>query len=274
MDADWVEDISSKNQSERNKLEVELKTYQSNMIKESIRMAHRDLGDFYRAAGDDSTALKHYTKSREFCTASQHVLEMCVSVLELLIEQRNYAHIPTYVFKADAALDVASSLAGSSASAQGQTQASAGSAPQQLHKKAGGGQGQASPEREKVQTKLDVATGIASLGQGYFEKAAVTFLKLGPPKALDDWNGKIITPSDIAIYGTLCALASLSRSAIKTLILESDGFGVYLEQEPYVRELVDAYMGSRFKSVLQMLERYSVSGSRDILTLFVMCERC
>jgi len=46
-------------------------------------MAHRDLGDFYRATGDYSSALKHYTKSREFCTTSQHVLDMCMSVLEV-----------------------------------------------------------------------------------------------------------------------------------------------------------------------------------------------
>lgn len=46
-------------------------------------MAHRDLGSFYRATGDYPTALKHYTKSREFCTTSQHVLDMCLSVLEV-----------------------------------------------------------------------------------------------------------------------------------------------------------------------------------------------
>lgn len=102
VDAAWAEQVTARNVQERNKLEVELKTYQSNMIKESIRvsalclanvqmqtlsdssqMAHRDLGNFYRSVGDDSTALKHYTKSREFCTVSQHVLEMCLSVLEV-----------------------------------------------------------------------------------------------------------------------------------------------------------------------------------------------
>lgn len=46
-------------------------------------MAYRDLGEFYRETGDHAAALKHYTKSREFCTTSQHVLEMCLSVLEV-----------------------------------------------------------------------------------------------------------------------------------------------------------------------------------------------
>jgi len=47
------------------------------------QMAHRDLGDHYRLTADHANALKHYTKSREFCTTSQHVLEMCLSILEV-----------------------------------------------------------------------------------------------------------------------------------------------------------------------------------------------
>lgn len=38
VDQKWMDEVQVKNQSERNKLEVELKTYQSNMIKESIRV--------------------------------------------------------------------------------------------------------------------------------------------------------------------------------------------------------------------------------------------
>jgi len=41
-------------------------------------------------------------------------------------------------------------------------------------------------------------------------------------------------------------------------VLENSIFGVYIEQEPYVRELIEAYMGSNFKSVLELLSQYSV----------------
>jgi COP9 signalosome complex subunit 1 len=67
-----------------------------------------------------------------------------------------------------------------------------------------------------------------------------------------------VAPGDIAIYGTLCALATLSRNAIKAQLLENATFAVYLEHEPYVRELIGAYMGSDFKTALQLLSRYSV----------------
>lgn len=46
-------------------------------------MAHRDLGNFYRMIGDENAALKHYTKSREYCTSSQQMLDMCLSFLEV-----------------------------------------------------------------------------------------------------------------------------------------------------------------------------------------------
>ncbi|KAI0357031.1 G protein pathway suppressor 1 [Trametes cingulata] len=251
QDQRWIDETNLKNMAERTKLEVELKTYSSNMIKESIRMAHRDLGDFFRAVGDHNSALKHYTKSREFCTTSQHVLDMCMSVIELLMEQRNYSHIATYVFKAESALDAASAVRG-----QTGPEAPAGSAQANKEKR--------NAEREKVQTKLDVATALSHFGQSNYEKAAQTFLKAGPVKGLEDWSGKLIAPGDIAIYATLSALATFSRPAIRTQILDNDNFGMYIEQEPYIRELLESYMNNRFKNVLEILERYSTRHYVDI----------
>ena len=132
-----------------------------------------------------------------------------------------------------------------------------------------------SAERDNVQSKLDLATALSHLASTSYEKAAISFLKIGPPKDLGDWIGKVsfsltigllllniifqlVAPGDIAIYGTLCALATFQRSAIKSKILENSIFGSYIEQEPYMRELIEAYMKSNFKVVLELLSRYSV----------------
>lgn len=79
----WIEETNERNNAERRKLEVELKTYTGNMIKESIRMAYRDLSTFFRAAGSFEGSLRHLTKSREYCSSTQDMLEMCLSVLEV-----------------------------------------------------------------------------------------------------------------------------------------------------------------------------------------------
>ena len=77
-----------------------------------------------------------------------------------------------------------------------------------------------------------------------------------------------MAPGDVAIYGTLCALATFQRSAIKSRILENSIFGTYIEQEPYIRELIEAYINSNFKVVLELLSRYSVRPFSCLLTSF------
>lgn len=46
-------------------------------------MGHRDLARFQYRMGDLPGAVRSYTKSREYCTTSQHVLEMCLGVIEV-----------------------------------------------------------------------------------------------------------------------------------------------------------------------------------------------
>lgn len=264
VNASWLNDTKTNNKKEKSKLELELRTYTNNMIKESIRMANRDLGHFYRSVGDHHSSYKHYTKSREYCTTSQHILEMCLSVLELLIEQRNFSHIPTYIYKAEAAIEAVvaanspSAVDKTTAGSGGVTSAGAAAAPTPSVSK------KSSLERDKVRAKLDLASGLSFLSQSNYEKAAYHFVRVGPAKYLDDWIGKIIAPGDIAVYGTLCALASYTRGAIKAQILQNSVFGVYIEQEPYVRELIEAHMSSNFKGVLGLLSRYYSRHSLDI----------
>lgn len=101
----------------------------------------------------------------------------------MLIEQKNYNHIPTYVFKADAALEAASAAA--AASAGGNNGGNGGSAPTLLTTK------KSSAERDKVQSKLDLATALSYLGQLSYEKAAYAFLRIGSVQQLGDWVGKV-----------------------------------------------------------------------------------
>jgi COP9 signalosome complex subunit 1 len=103
IDEKWMEDARVKQESGLEKLDVELKNYQNNLIKESIRvcscsryvevdaasltslrqMGYRDIGDFQRKSGDASGAIKSYAKSKEYCTTSQHILDMSLSVVDV-----------------------------------------------------------------------------------------------------------------------------------------------------------------------------------------------
>lgn len=153
-------------------------------------MGHRDLGHYYRSVADFQTALRHYQKTREFCSNGQQVLEHCLSVLEVcrsvhtsskhiltldattqvLIEQNNYAQISTFVFKAESALDIPG--------------------PQAAGKKPATGTAPApTPDKERIQTKLELCGALANMYQGNYDTAAYGFLKL--KRDLSDWQGKV-----------------------------------------------------------------------------------
>jgi COP9 signalosome complex subunit 1 len=118
-----------------------------------------------------------------------HILTRRISQYQLLVERRSYAHITTYVFKAEAAVeavyvsfekkDAASSAA---AAAAAQTLPPGSQAAAASKKNA---------EKEKVQTKLDYATGLARLSSANYERAASSLLKLGPIASLAEWNGTV-----------------------------------------------------------------------------------
>ncbi|KAF8607407.1 PCI-domain-containing protein [Ceratobasidium sp. AG-I] len=244
IDQEWISKVRAVKDAEGDRLQVELKTYTTNLIKESTRMAHRDLGNFYRSFGDTTNALKHYSKGRESCTTAIHVLQMNMSAVELLVEQLNYPQIYSYVFKAESALESAAASGGNGGAGTG-------------------GAGKTDVEYEKARSKLQLASGLAQLGQGNFQKAAWTFLKL--EKKVDEWLGTLVAPADIAIYGTLAALATLTRSQIKASVVESDTFTYFIEHEPYIREIIDAYTTNNFKVVLDLLDRHSSRHALDIV---------
>lgn len=133
------------------------------------------------------------------------LLTQCLSpwCAQLLIEQRNYANITTYVFKADAALDASSANAGPADSSAGAPAAAAAAAPSRKK----------SAEREQIQSKLDLATAFSHLGQGSYDKAAQMFTKVGSPKDLGEWIGKVSSRWPIKMM--MCC-ADSRRSAGRT----------------------------------------------------------
>jgi COP9 signalosome complex subunit 1 len=88
------------------------------------------------------------------------------------LEEGNYAHVSTYVFKAEAALDAAGSSGDK--------------------KKAG-----PDPVKDKIQAKLDLAMAVSLLGQANYDNASWAFMKVG--KNLDGWERKVILSSDILV---------------------------------------------------------------------------
>lgn len=101
---------------------------------------------------------------------------------QLLIESRNFGLITSYVYKAEPALDATTNILRNSN--QGPTATSAPPGKEKI-----------AAEREKVQSKLDLATALSHMAQGTYDKAASFFLKIGSIKSLGNWIGTVSVSS-------------------------------------------------------------------------------
>mmetsp|Transcript_29356 Transcript_29356/g.56342 ORF Transcript_29356/g.56342 Transcript_29356/m.56342 type:complete len:415 (-) Transcript_29356:242-1486(-) len=106
LDKNWITKIERESAKRLEKLELELNGYKTNLIKESIRMGHNDLGDFHYERGDLQASFKCYVRTRDYCTTSKHIITMCLNVINISIELGNFIHVTNYVQKAEQTPDL------------------------------------------------------------------------------------------------------------------------------------------------------------------------
>jgi len=178
MDAGWVGSVDKQAEVLQGKLENQLSTAQKTAVsKEATRLAHTNMGDFWYSRGDVPTALKCYTRARDYCGSPELTRKWCLDVIKCHVTLEQYHSIGSYVAKAENQ---------ESADRRGPIESS----------------------------KLKVCSALAhmhsrgtSKDHKNFRFAAKAFLAASGNLA-DNFN-ITIAPQDIAIYGGLCALATL-----------------------------------------------------------------
>jgi COP9 signalosome complex subunit 1 len=100
-DRSWLDSSEKKHAQTQERLENELSGYKTQLIKESIRVGHNELGDFHYERGDLNTALKCYVRTRDYCSDPKHIIQMCLNVIKVSLELGNYSHVSNYVSKAE-----------------------------------------------------------------------------------------------------------------------------------------------------------------------------
>lgn len=285
-DAEWIQSTQQRNNGEREKLELEMRNYQNNLIKESIRMAHRDLGDHFWDTGDHQDALKSYTKTRDYCSTTDHVIEMCMNVIEVSLRLGILTNVQTFVSKAEGVLEsyvpsgnaggrklsslgasnIAPPVRGASTAgadaigalfrAGGSSAATTATSTSSSAQAGSSGESASQAAARKVVAetgaKLRAADAVALMGRGMYETSAKVLLNIDP--AHSSSFSDIVTPSDVSIYAALCSLATMDRAALKTQVMENSKFRGFLEHEPYVRELLEAFSSAQFKKVGEILD--------------------
>lgn len=190
-------------------------------------MGNEELGIHYQSTGDFQASSRAYTRMRDYCTTQRQLAERDLKLALLSVSQNNYISLQQNVQRVQAAVLSAADAA-------------------------------------KIAPCLPPLSGLASLKSGNYRAAAGHFLRT-PPAFIRELepvaggvlvNRAVLSPNDVATYGTLCALATYSRSDLKSSVLDSPSFRQFLELEPHLRRAVNAFVGAKYTTVLETLDAY------------------
>ena len=198
-------------------------------------MGYDDLGQHYHRIGDLANATKAFARMREYCTTPSHVAIMALRIIHVSADQSNWLAVQSNALKI-----------------RNQTQR-----PQ---------------DSERYAAKLSAVIGLAQLESGNYKDAAISFLGTDPRMLgakLDDPNddeayNEVLTPNDVAVYGGLCALASMTREELQSRVLDNSSFRNYLELEPHIRRAISHFVSSKYSACLSILESYRPDYLLDI----------
>uniref|UniRef100_A0A7S4BL18 PCI domain-containing protein n=1 Tax=Chrysotila carterae TaxID=13221 RepID=A0A7S4BL18_CHRCT len=214
VDEAWAKETKKSSTQTLEKLETELTSHKTSLIKEAIRMGHNDLAEFHCDRGDFTTALKCFVRTRDYCTTTKHTVSMCLNVIKISIHMGNFTHVSNYVTKAE------STPSGSDA---------------------------------LLTSQLKIAAGLTHLSGKKYKLAARKFLEVNAD--LGSGFNEVASSQDVALYGSLCALAAFDRQELKAKLIDNSAFRTLLELFPEVRELVSDFYGSKYASCLSYLDK-------------------
>ncbi|KAL2854246.1 26S proteasome subunit RPN7-domain-containing protein [Aspergillus pseudoustus] len=226
VDREWAERLQKVVKSETDRLEHELRGYKNNLIKESIRMGNEDLGQHYHQTGDLGSAFKAYSRMRDFCTTTSHIASMLFKIITVSIERGDWLSVQSNVHRLR------------------------------------GLQSKPDDEHSKNSPKIWAALGLAQLNSGNYLEAATSFLATEP--TLGDSYNEVLSSNDVAVYGGLCALASMDRNDLQRRVLDNNSFRNFLELEPHIRRAISFFCNSKFRPCLEILEAYRADYLLDI----------
>jgi COP9 signalosome complex subunit 1 len=191
-------------------------------------LAHIKLGEYYYKKGDIPSAIKNYIRTRDYCTQSEHIIEMCFDNIKVYLDEGNHSPvIQTYIARAETTANM--------------------------------------PDKVNTTSKLKCCRALAFLGgsdANRYRNVANTLTEV-----VFDSNpffNDIMSSNDVAIYGGLCGLVSYDRRQLQSNILNNANFKNFLSLEPGLYELVEAFYHSKYATCLELLEKYKNSMSLDV----------
>lgn len=187
-------------------------------------MGNEDLAKFFESTGEMMQAYEVYAKMRSDVSTTKHITEVGLHLARISVHRRDWAMVITNVNKISGI--------------------------------------QSETVDKSMQSICNILYGIAQLGQAKYPESAEHFLQVDPsiePSLYDEYA----SPNDIATYGGLLALATMSRSELSKF-LETSNFRTFLELEPHIRRAITQFVNGRYSACLSILESYKSDYFLDI----------
>lgn len=239
IDEKWIEITDRQAGIDLENLRKNLEESRKQQKREVIRISHDELGEFYFKRGKFKNARGEYMRTRDYCSEIPQILETCTNVIRVNLIIREYDQVDIYVTLGEGA--------------------------------------PGSEEYPEILAKLSCCGGLAMLAKKKYRDAATRFLsvKAGPSDeemaSFQKSLSEVMSVEDIAIYGSLCALATMSRKELKTEVIDNAAFHNILETMPEMRDLVHDFYMTKYSSCLKYLAK--MQGEFD-LDLYLGAGHC
>ncbi|CAK7274453.1 hypothetical protein SEPCBS57363_006171 [Sporothrix epigloea] len=223
----WIDSTDAANAMETKRLEREMKVYKNNLVKESIRMGHEELGRHLESIGNLIGAADAYSRMRPDVSTPKHIVDMGRHLVSVYIQRKEWASVISQLGKITGI--------------------------------------QGSDKERLIRPYIRAMSGVALLGQKSYEAAASCFLEVdGSSAPIGTLTDGYLCANDIAIYGGLLALATMDRTQLQLNVLENSKFRAFLELEPHLRRAIAHFVNGRYAECLSILASYRADYMLDL----------
>ncbi|KKA28067.1 hypothetical protein TD95_003657 [Thielaviopsis punctulata] len=216
-DTEWIAQTTRKVSETTTRLTEELKMYRRNLVGESIRLGYIDLGKHYESIGKPSLALENYRQIQREGTTPLHLLDMHAMIVRVAFEAKEWSTVLNNLHKMH---EIVSSMK--------------------------------DDDTERL-SAIFVCQGIAYMNRSEWRDACNSFLAVTPKQDSMPYN-EFASPNDVAVLGSLLALATMERDDLQTKLLGNQQFRTLLAMEPMLRKAIAAYVSGRYSTCLSILE--------------------
>jgi hypothetical protein len=247
----------------------------ANLNKFAVRAAHIGLGDYYVARGEYTSAIKNYMRCRDDCkdAHSSYMCFICAFVRAHLLsrpaQSGRQLRLPRRTRRRVAAAQRLACLV--SRRRRCRRRARRAQLPHRgarLLQCPSPAQPTLPPAMPHASTASGAMAVDADADADVDDKAKPGAAKAGAAAAADDATANttladtvsaeaylpdILTGADVALYATLCALASLDRGELRRRVLDNEAFSAVLACMPAAQQLLEDFVASRYASLFARL---------------------